>query len=901
MNIDGSIGNKYQGPIITRPFDFGTDAIEKTRVSQGQSLIDADFEYGLQSTKWQTYADIRKVPTFFEIPGTDYTVYSVACDGSTPAVVTANIYTTTQYPVVGSPISIQGLTNPTNTFDRAQGFFLVTSIAYQSPTMNTITFQAKGYMGASNLSTSYMTIRRAGFYNATSNVSSNVGIRIAQVQQVITPTSQVIVTTTTTHGLLPGTPISSNGFPTNFVGANGNFFIESTPLPNQFTYTPTGTVGSTQTQSGQVNSNIYPLTYAVFTHRPYDGGVLISPGVPAHGASCIRQSKKVFRYQSGKGLQWSSGTLFCPNNDVISVSATGNVALGGNVIYINTSIPHGCPQPGATIQLRGIQSPGYNGTYTVAGIVNSTNVYVNVTQNTMMTTSPVLADQPRFIISGWHGASVRAGTFDDQNGMFWEFDGQTLWVVKRSSTFQITGSANCAAGGQILIGTATRFTQQLKVGDKFTLRGMTHIVTGIQSDTQLTFNPPFRSTQSIQNPATVCKIKEVRTPQSLFNRDTLDGTGPSGFKFDPNKMQMVGLQYTWYGAGFIDFMMRGVDGNWVYAHRYKQNNINDEAYMRTGNMSVRYELVNETSHAVSSLANVLYTSDPTIIVNDQLTYWPNTGTVLVDNELITYSGKTSNTLTGLTRASTLNYNVIDQPYVFQAANAPAAHQLGNSVNLVSMTSCPSLTHWGSAFIMDGLFDQDRGYLFNYQVNNFTASLAAGTTTPLFMIRLAPSVSNGVIGDIGVRELFNRAQFLLQRLDVWVQSSNIGQGNAVFSGVLNPSFANGNITVPGSWQAINSAANGSQPSFAQVYTGTPLTNLGAYLNGSGERVFSTICNAGSQYSIDLSGLKEMCNGCIGGNNFFPDGPDTLLVYISVPTASPTITQYSLNIFWGEAQA
>lgn len=34
-----------------RPFRFGTDAIERMRVSNPQSVIDADFEYGLQPTK----------------------------------------------------------------------------------------------------------------------------------------------------------------------------------------------------------------------------------------------------------------------------------------------------------------------------------------------------------------------------------------------------------------------------------------------------------------------------------------------------------------------------------------------------------------------------------------------------------------------------------------------------------------------------------------------------------------------------------------------------------------------------------------------------------------------------------------------------------------------------------
>ena len=124
---------------------------------------------------------------------------------------------------------------------------------------------------------------------------------------------------------------------------------------------------------------------------------------------------------------------------------------------------------------------------------------------------------------------------------------------------------------------------------------MTHTVVQIQTQGTIIVNPPYRGASSTATPVKMCKIKEVRTPQSQFNRDTLDGTGPSGYKFDPTKMQMIGLQYTWYGAGFVDFMMRGGDGNWVYAHRYKQNNINDEAYMRTGNMPVRYELINESS------------------------------------------------------------------------------------------------------------------------------------------------------------------------------------------------------------------------------------------------------------------------------------------------------------------
>lgn len=885
MNIDGSSGTKTI--VTTRPYDFGTDAIERQRVSLGQSLIDADFEYGLQATKWQTYSDIRKYPSFFETPGTDFVVNAISCDAGNPANVTANVSTTVSYPIVGSVLSVQGLASSNLLADRAQGFFIVTSVQPGFGFSN-VSYLAKGFIGSNSLLTSYTTIRRGGFYTANSNISSNSTVKVTTYGQVgLTATFQTV----TNHGLIPGTPIAITG------SLAGNYFIASTPTLSSMAVTVS--TSSSVAPGTPYTGNVYVLPYAFYVHRPFDGGVLLSPGIPAHGASAIRQSKKVFRYQSGKGLLWSSGTLVCPNNDVLTVNADGT-AIGSN-IFVQTSVPHGCPQPGSTIILRGIQTAGYNGTYTVSNVINSTNVAVVATQ-TLGSANPTLADQPRFIISNWHGSSVRVGTFDDQNGVFWEFDGQTLWVVKRSSTFQTSGFSTCTSGGQILSGTSTRYTTQFKVGDKFTLKGMTHVVTSIQSDTSLTFNPPFRGTNAVTIPSIVCKVKEIRTPQSQFNRDTIDGTGPSGYRVDLTKMQMLGLQYTWYGAGFIDFMIRGGDGNWVYVHRYKQNNINDEAYMRTGNMSVRYEITNECSPAASTLAAPMGAGDTSLTLSDPTTYWPTSGTVLIDNEFVSYSSKSGTTLNGLVRNATLNYNLIDQQSTFSAA-AAASHANATSVNIVSITCTPSLTHWGSAFIMDGLFDQDRGYLFNYQTSAFTGiNFAPGSSNPLFLIRLAPSVSNGVIGDIGARELFNRAQFLLQRLDVWVQAgSTAGVGNAVFSGVLNPSFVSGNLTTPSYWTAINSSVNGSQPSFAQVYTGAPLSALGSYVAGSGERVFSTICNAGSQYSIDLSGLKEMCNCSIGGNNFFPDGPDTLLVYLTVPTSSPNITQYSVNLFWNEAQA
>jgi hypothetical protein len=967
MNINGTQGSPYQGLTQTRPYDFGTDAIERQRVSLGVSLIDADFEYGIQATKWQTYSDIRKTPSFYEITGTDIplaasgavvsgggsfatitvttTITSAAAttlsgayttagavtsavlnlssytsvaigqcviiagitglavvsvvNGTTSITVTFPLQTvptinsgtaitfyTAVVPNVGSVVNVSGLADAQNDANRAEGFFIVNAVTQASPAKFTYTAKV-GTTTAGTLSTSYTIIRRGNVYN-------NGFARLPAPTVTVTSGTVITVTTSYAHGIPPATPISVFGW--SGTAVNGNYIIQSVPSATTFTYTTSGASG---TPSGGV---IYIQPYSYTLHRPFDGGVIVSPNIPTHGAMVARQSKKVFRYQSGKGLLWSSGTLFCPNNDIVSLT------YAAGVITVTTSIPHGAPQAGATVQIRGVTSAGYNGTFTIASVVGDTVLTINTT-NTITDATAILGDQPRFIMTSWHGASVRAGCFDDQNGLFWEYDGQTLWVVKRSCTFQLAGSVTMvaasggtAANSQLVSGTATRFTSQLKVNDKLTIRGMTYQVTSIINDTTMTVNPPYRGSADIPLGVTACKIREIRVPQSQFNRDTIDGKGSSGYAIDLSKMQMIGLQYTWYGAGFVDFMIRGSDGNWVYAHRIRNNNINDEAYMRTGNLPVRYEICNESTSAISTLVSSMGSGDTVtnLALNDVTTYWPTSGTVLIDQELFSYTGKTVTALTGVTRTANLIYNISDTSFTGPtgfSGSAASSHAANTSVNLISCTCSPSLTHWGSALLMDGNFDSDRGYFFNYQVNLANAStavLAAGSTINLFMLRLSPSVSNGVVGDIGTRDLLNRAQLLLQRLDVFGGSKTAAVGSTgslVVSGILNPSGL-----VPSSWSAVNSAVNGSQPSFAQVSTAF----TGSYITGSGERIFSTISNNG-QNSIDLSNLKEVCNGTIGGNQMFPDGPDTLLVQISVPANFPAIDSYSVNLFWTEAQA
>jgi hypothetical protein len=52
---------------------------------------------------------------------------------------------------------------------------------------------------------------------------------------------------------------------------------------------------------------------------------------------------------------------------------------------------------------------------------------------------------------------------------------------------------------------------------------------------------------------------------------------------------MFYMDFSWYGAGAIRFGMKNTRGEVIYCHRIPNNNLNSEAYMRSGNMVARYE------------------------------------------------------------------------------------------------------------------------------------------------------------------------------------------------------------------------------------------------------------------------------------------------------------------------
>jgi hypothetical protein len=526
-------------------------------------------------------------------------------------------------------------------------------------------------------------------------------------------------------------------------------------------------------------------------------------------------SKKYIRYQSGKGVMYNTGALFAPSYDVRSITASGT-AVGSIITVTTDDTDHGC-QVGGVITITGVETSGYEGTYTVASITNE-RTFTIVSDKALGSTTPILGSPCLMSVKNWHGSTVRAGIFDDQNGMFYQYDGIRMAVGRRSSTFQIAGTISINANANLVTGSNTRFTQQLSAGDRIVIRGMSHVVSQISSDTSMTVSPDFRGVSNVSD-VKVCKTLDILIPQENWNIDTLNGSGPSGYNLDVTKMQMIGLQHTWYGAGFIDFMLRGSDGNYAFAHRFRNSNVNTEAYMRTGNQPVRYEVINEV--VPGKLSDAMTSGQTFVPMSAEDTYWfPNSGVVYIDNELIAFTGKTDTRLVGCTRAASMTQFVAGSNRSFTAGSA-ASHSARAGVVLVSNTITPIISHWGSAFLIDGQFDSDRGYLFNYATTGLEAS---GEKNTAFLIRLAPSVSNALIGDLGEKELLNRAQLLLSSLSITSDTVS-GGGAIVVEGILNPSNYPTNPTNI-SWTGLGSQSAGGQPSFAQIAAGGSVTWSGA---------------------------------------------------------------------------
>ncbi len=96
----------------------------------------------------------------------------------------------------------------------------------------------------------------------------------------------------------------------------------------------------------------------------------------------------------------------------------------------------------------------------------------------------------------------------------------------------------------------------------------------------------------VRRSKTTGSVVDTSVPQSLWNIDKLDGTGPSGFTLDMSKVQVFVIDFQWLGAGEVRFGVYSDRNEVLYCHRLGAMNVLDSVYMTAPNLPLRYEIEN---------------------------------------------------------------------------------------------------------------------------------------------------------------------------------------------------------------------------------------------------------------------------------------------------------------------
>ena len=734
-----------------------------------------------------------------------------------------------------------------------------------------------------------------------------------------------------------------------------------------------------------------PRSEGYAQHRPYDGGMEIATNQPFKGAQMIRQTRKYFRYQSGKGLQISFAVNFKPPSDIdligyprqdlneavpgsgtttllqlestVGFGTTGIVKVDSEEFYytginslgltIAARAQNGTSEAAHTsgTQAFGISSESMSGVgvgsfyrglvqykfphgisstsdYEMPSIVTigatvatGDNVYgggaelpvieihdtrtLSVSLGTSEATQLTASGLVRSYVPSWNGSALRAGMYDFQNGMFFEYDGGTLYFVRRNSTVKLSGKISATKGSNVLSGTETRFTEQLKIGDQIVLRGTTYKIQNVNSDVQLEVTPEFRS-ESVGGIIPI-KTEELRVAQSEWNIDKMDGTGPSGYTLDLSRIQMAYIDYSWYGAGAIRFGFKDLNGKVKYAHRMIHNNNEVIAYFRSGNLPTRYEVENTSSSnyaprlahwGVSVIMDGEFEDDQAYLFNKTSRKIFPTGEQDSSTPINTFYGILDESLDSSETQIDIRTN--QAPTFFDTVDNTYTMYVGSElITFTSITFRSSFTSQGGiinkryrlngctrgAGSSSAASHNNRSSIELSNSANIGGNISAfeGVEFPILSVRLAPSVDSGVPGLFGQRDIINRMQMQLQRIDM------VASKECSVDLRLNTRLGN----------SFNDFQNNDLPSISQFL----LHNAsGSDVVKGGDKIFGINLDT-NRVSSDLTDIAPLGNAIVGGDLTFPEGPDILTVVAKIDVEDWTIgTDYiycTLN--WTESQA
>jgi hypothetical protein len=891
------------------PADALMDPVGKLRTSTPQALIDTDFEYGLQPTKWEQLSMVNMRPSAYFKPNwpnygrstgasqvTQSVISSIVVSNASRIVtVTVDTTATTRGWNIGQAVFIQD-----TMWGPANGLFVIENVS-----ASTFTYKAREVWttGATPTTDLNDTAIPSQIFDAPFYTQAGFG-------GTITPTYSGPVQTIVCgnpHGLEVGNEIMVLNDQSGGAASStyGNHQVASVTSPYAFTYYTDATGGT----AGTFGSNtIYVRPPGTSLHRAFDGGINFSTNSGWHNQHMIRQTRRYFRYQSGKGIQISTGTSLRPQLYVDQV-----YQVSGAVCAVLTKYQHGL-QPGVTITVGGSTDTAYNiATATVLNVLDSYRFTYTASGTPATNIAP---GSPYVTAKTWYGGTNRTGLFDQQNGMFWEYDGQNMNVVARKSTYQIGGFSSVTNNSSRVTGytqtnalnltsngsagqNLTQYNKQLLPNDFIVIRGATYRVLNIIDDQTMDIVPTYRGPTASK--VVISKVTEQRVAQSAFNIDRLDGTGPSGFVLDPGKMQMFYIDYSWYGAGWCRFGVRAADGNVIYCHKFVNNNQNQEAWMRSGNLPARYET---NTYAASTIVSSgpINTGDTTINVAST-TGFPSTGTLMIrtmtstsagQTEYVNYTGTTATSFTGcirglagntgvtvtatqgsnvVTTASTSNIQIGQMAYTTTLGDIPQGTYV---VSFVANTSITLSRAWLSASGSKTLITAPMGQTAQTFAYSATRPISVSLHAPL----VASTIQHWGTSVIMDGRYDDDKSFVFTRGSVSSFSIAANTNNAVMSIRVAPSVANGNVSSTfGARDLVNRMQLVLRA--ADVFTNQPML-ITLVLNAELSAANTWVSQGGSslaQYFI-YSSATTYTNGEVIGGFYLSPGASSGLIATSL---------------------
>jgi hypothetical protein len=289
------------------PGDTQMDPTNKLRVTTPQALIDTDFEYGTQISKWENLAMVNNRAFAYQsyAPIANITGIGLPNGSRTVTVTTSAAHNLS----VGTPIVVQD-----TYLSLANGNYIIEAVTTSSPFTFTYTSRAVN----STTITDIFDPNKTAIYNGTLYTSAQIG----GAPSAMTYSGNIVsVTTTVPHGLSLGNEVAITGVTTSGTNApNGSWYVSTITSSTSFSFyvinAPTGTLTFS-------SAAVYPIPQGQFLHRSFDGGVLFSSNGNSNNEQAIRQTRRYFRYQSGKGIQMSSGTILRPYTSVDSLTSSG--------------------------------------------------------------------------------------------------------------------------------------------------------------------------------------------------------------------------------------------------------------------------------------------------------------------------------------------------------------------------------------------------------------------------------------------------------------------------------------------------------------------------------------------------------------------------------------------------